>query len=128
MALVDIRHDIALIYKAWWAAKVAPKNAKTSPVTANTANRHIGNIRSLYTDYFKHIGEESRPNLFCNIHFKAKVKKEVPAFENDWVRSELFLLGDAWFESRALTHHIYPDRDRVPPKRNHQSARRCHQA
>jgi integrase len=93
LALLDISRDTALQYKAWWAAKITPKNAKAPPVTANTANRHIGNIRSLYTDYFKHIGEESRPNPFRNIHFKAKVKKEVPAFENDWVRSKLLIPG-----------------------------------
>lgn len=93
MPLVDITRETALTYKAWWAAQVTPKEPGTKEVRANTANRHIGNIRSLYTDYFKHIGEENRPNPFRNIHFKAKVTKEVPAFENEWVRQKLLAPG-----------------------------------
>ena len=38
-------------------------------------------------------GEENRPNPFRNIHFTAKIKKEVPAFENEWVRKRVLAPG-----------------------------------
>ena len=41
-----------------WARQVNPKDDKAKPSAPNSTNRHIGNFRSLYTDYFKHIGEK----------------------------------------------------------------------
>ncbi|MBU2143421.1 MAG: phage integrase SAM-like domain-containing protein, partial [Alphaproteobacteria bacterium] len=64
IALEDITRELALKYQQHWAKQVKPKDEKVSPVAPNTANRHIGNIRSLYGDYFKHVGEEERPNPF----------------------------------------------------------------
>lgn len=93
LKLDDITRDHALEYKSWWAEKISPKSAGVKPVAANTANRHIGNIRSLYSDYFKHVGDEERLNPFLNIHFLSKTLKEVPAFENKWVRNRLLISG-----------------------------------
>lgn len=93
LVLEEITRDHALKYKAWWASKISPKDPSIKPIAANTANRHIGNIRSLYGDYYKHIGEENRPNPFRNIHFTAKTKKDVPAFENDWVQTRVLAPG-----------------------------------
>lgn len=74
IALDEITRELALKYQQHWARQVKPKDGKVSPVAPNTANRHIGNIRSLYGDYFKHVGEEERPNPFRNMHFKAKAR------------------------------------------------------
>lgn len=68
-------------------------SAGHSPVAPNTANRHIGNIRSLYGDYFKHVGEEERPNPFRNMHFKAKARTEVPPYSSEWVRTKVLAPG-----------------------------------
>ncbi|MEM9809663.1 MAG: hypothetical protein AAF788_00395 [Pseudomonadota bacterium] len=54
-------------------------------------NRHLGNVRVLYSAYFKHIGEETRPNPFRNMFFKGKTRVEVPAFENDWVQTKILV-------------------------------------
>lgn len=93
IALEEITRDIALKYQKHWAGQVKPKNPETKPMAPNTANRHIGNIRSLYTDYFKHIGEEERPNPFRNMHFKAKARTEVPPFSSEWVRTKFLAPG-----------------------------------
>lgn len=93
IALEDITRELALKYQAHWAAQIMPKNPKEAPVAPNTANRHIGNIRSLYRDYYKHIGEEERPNPFRNMHFKAKSRTEVPPFSADWVRTRMLVPG-----------------------------------
>ena len=63
------------------------------PLAGNTANRRIGGIRSLYRDYYRHIGEEDRANPFRNISFKAKQKSETPSFESDWVQSKILKPG-----------------------------------
>jgi len=62
-------------------------------VKPNTANRHIGNIRGLYTSYFKHIGEEDKTNPFRNIHFTGSSKSSVAAFENLWVTQRILVPG-----------------------------------
>lgn len=92
-ALVDITRDDALMYKRWWKNRILNPETGTKPVSPNTANRHIGNIRLLYHAYFTHIGEESRPNPFRNLFFKAKSRTEVPGFEDDWVRTRILKPG-----------------------------------
>ena len=93
IALEDITRELALKYQRHWAKQVKPKDEKVSPVAPNTANRHIGNIRSLYGDYFKHVGEEERPNPFRNMHFKAKARTEVPPYSSEWVRTKVLAPG-----------------------------------
>ena len=93
IALEEITRDLALNYQKHWAKQVRPKDQNAKPVAPNTANRHIGNIRSLYADYFKHIGEEERPNPFRNMHFKAKARTEVPPFSSNWVREKILAPG-----------------------------------
>lgn len=72
--MIVTTREIALKYRQYWAKQVKPRDGKVSPVAPSAAKRHIGNIRSLYADYFKHVGEEERPNPFCNMHFKAKAR------------------------------------------------------
>ena len=93
LPLEEITRDLALEYQSHWAKRVKPKDAKTKAVAPNTANRHIGNVRSLYGEYYKHIGEDERPNPFRNMHFKAKTRVEVPPFSSDWVRAKVLAPG-----------------------------------
>ncbi|MEE9380615.1 MAG: DUF6538 domain-containing protein [Hyphomonadaceae bacterium] len=93
IALEDITRELALKYQKHWAKRVKPKAADTKPLAPNTANRHIGNIRSLYADYFKHIGDEERSNPFRNMHFKARARTEVPPFSSEWVRKKVLAPG-----------------------------------
>lgn len=92
LPLVDITRDHALAYHRLWKDRVTGASG-TKPVKPNTANRHIGNIRLLYSAYFKYVGEETRPNPFRNLFFKAKSRSEVPAFPDDWVRSRILAPG-----------------------------------
>ncbi|MEO9969178.1 MAG: DUF6538 domain-containing protein [Hyphomonadaceae bacterium] len=85
----EITRDHALAYKAWWADRVFPKDPSTEPSSGDTANRRIGDIRSLYREYYKHIGQEDRPNPFRSINFKSRQKIEVASFEVDWVRNKI---------------------------------------
>ena len=93
IALEEITRELALDYQKHWAGQVKPKDPKAEAIAPNTANRHIGNIRSLYADYFKHVGEEERANPFRNMHFKAKTRTEVPPFSSEWVREKILAPG-----------------------------------
>jgi integrase len=93
LPLSDITREHALAYQRYWSARVRGGGPDDSPVKPNTANRHIGSIRLLYSSYFKHIGDEQRANPFRNLFFKTKSRAEVPAFPDDWVRSRILRPG-----------------------------------
>ncbi len=93
IALTEITRDHALKYQRWWLSRMTSPKPGETPVMPNTANRHLGNIRQLYEAYFKHIGEEGRPNPFRNMFFKGKTRVEVPAFPNVWVRTKILQPG-----------------------------------
>lgn len=93
LPLVDITRDHALKYQRWWKDRMISPSKGEKPVSPNTVNRHIGNMRVLYRSYFTHIGEEERPNPFRNLFFKAKSRAEVPAFDDAWVREKILRPG-----------------------------------
>jgi len=88
------RNEHAIKYQNWWISRMKPSpDLKKEPVTANTVNRHIGNMRNLYTRYFKHIGEEDRPNPFRSMFFKQKTRVTKPPFSNAWITKEILKPG-----------------------------------
>ncbi len=94
LELTAITREHALAYQRYWASRVTGSGARGSAqVKPNTANRHLGNIRLLYSSYFKHVGDEQRPNPFRNLFFKAKSRTEVPAFPDAWVQSRILKPG-----------------------------------
>jgi len=93
VAMEDITRDMATSYRSWWIERMIPGDEQMKPTKPNTANRHIGNMRRLYEDYFTHVGEEERPNPFRKMFFKEDQESNVPSFENDWVRERVLSLG-----------------------------------
>jgi len=93
LPLADITRDHALAFKNYWSERMRDGPNGKATATPNTANRHIGNVRTVYSAYFKHVGEEERPNPFRNIFFKGKTRTEVPAFDDDWVRTRILRPG-----------------------------------
>ena len=89
-AMTEIVRKDGLDYYKWWAGRLQPKG-KEKPLKANTANRDIGNMRLLYSAYFKHIGDEDRQNPLRNLSFKDSSPTEVPAFSDKWVRSKILI-------------------------------------
>jgi integrase len=107
--IAEITRQDALRYYNWWKDRLVP-SGDSDGLSPNTANRDIGNVRVLCGAYFKHIGEEDRPNPFRNLAFKAKkLKGEVLPFEDDWVRGKILVPGlfegindEAWHILYAL--------------------------
>jgi|AntAceMinimDraft_11_1070367.scaffolds.fasta_scaffold02101_7 hypothetical protein len=85
LGLSEITPEHALAYHRYWSGRVTGGSAGEKPVKPNTANRHMGNIRLLYSACYKHIGEESRQNPFRNLFFKARSRTDMPAFPDDGV-------------------------------------------
>jgi integrase len=72
------RADAKRIYDHW-RERIAP--AEGIPThTASIGNRHLGNLRVLYGEYFSHLGED-RKNPFADFSFSEKVRRKRPAFQ-----------------------------------------------
>lgn len=90
--ILDLERKDAIEFYNWWAKRITAKSdAKRRG--ANTANRDLGNLRKLYKDYCKHIGDEDRPNPFRNLNFKEASLAETPPFEDEWVRTKILVPG-----------------------------------
>lgn len=88
----EITRDHARKYYNWWAGRVAPKNG-AKPLTTNSANRDIGNIRKLFRKFWEYEGEEGRENPFRNLSFAKQPPKDVPCFSNEFVRTRFLEPG-----------------------------------
>ncbi len=93
LAMSDISREDALAYRTWWMERMIPREEGEKPAKPNTANRHIGNMRTLYEAYFAHKGDETRLNPFRKMFFKGESRVDVPPFENDWVRKRILKPG-----------------------------------
>jgi integrase len=93
LPLSDITREKALEYRDWWMKKMQPQADGSAPVAPNTANRHIGNIRSLYVRYFRHIGAADVEDPFRDFYFSGKTEVKRASFSNEWVRSRILVPG-----------------------------------
>lgn len=82
-----ITREHAREFYNWWAGRLIPKGNE-KPLTTNSANRDLGNIRKLYRQYWEFEGEEMRENPFRNLSFAKHKLKDIPHFENDWIRTK----------------------------------------
>lgn len=92
LQMTAISREDALSYRSWWMERMMPEG-DDKPAKPNTANRHIGNMRTLYEAYFAHKGEEERINPFRRMFFKGESRAEVPPFEDEWVRTKILKPG-----------------------------------
>ncbi len=88
----DVTRQDAQQYYNWWKDRVVPKPGREA-LSTKTANRDVGNMRLLYSAYFKYIGEEDRVNPFRNLSFKDRQSTDVPPFEDKWVRERILAPG-----------------------------------
>lgn len=93
LAMTEITRDHGRDYYAWWTERVLGAADGEKRYSPETANKHLGDIRKLYRDYFAHIGEEERTNPFRNLRFRTKKRPEQPVFENAWVREHILKPG-----------------------------------
>ena len=91
--LSDITREVATTYRDWWQSRMLPQKDGSKPITPNTANRHIGNIRSLYKRYFKYRGETDVEDPFRGFFFAGKSTVKRASFSDEWVRTRILVPG-----------------------------------
>lgn len=84
----EITRKEARKFYNWWADKLKP-NGNRKGLSPNSANRDLGNLRLLGTKYWEYEGQESRANPFRKLNFKEDQIKDVPHFEDEWVRGRI---------------------------------------
>lgn len=76
----------------WWGKRVNPEDGSKG-LNPNSANRDLGNMRTLYKSYWAYDGDETRQNPFKNLNYTENFYKDIPPFEDDWVRSKILKPG-----------------------------------
>lgn len=89
-----ITREHALKVWRYWQVRIAPKEGKSTH-TPSSGNRELGSLRTLYAEYYAHIGQMDRVNPFAGLSFseKAKQKKLRPPFPTDWIRNKILQPG-----------------------------------
>ncbi|CAN7177355.1 tyrosine-type recombinase/integrase [Rhizobium rhizogenes] len=87
--LLDITRADANKFHRSWMDRVMGSTGE-DPISGNTANRVIGNMRKLFRSYSAHLGLELK-NPFDGLSFPdAKVmQREVPPFPTAWIRDAI---------------------------------------
>ncbi len=87
--MTEITREHGLKFRNWWFNRIKVGDENGTRPTPNTANRRLGTMRTLYREYFSHIGEEDRPNPFRNLSFKEDKNKKRPPFTVSWMREKI---------------------------------------
>jgi len=102
-----ITRQHVITYRNWWKKRMIASPENPKPAKPNTANRHIGNMRTLYAAFFKYYGDENRQNPFRNVFFKGETKSSVAPFEDKWVQEKILqpgLFNDLRLELRVMIY------------------------
>lgn len=92
LAMVDITRDHGRKFYQHWVKKLAPENGE-SRKSASLGKRRMGDMRILYGEYFKHIGEGDRLNPFDGLTFNEKFKRSRPPFSIEWIQDKILRPG-----------------------------------
>jgi len=90
----SISREHAMKFHAFWRDRILPSEDKNDEDAApsykpNTANKQLGHLRKLYTDYWTYHGQENRENPFRNLSFPDHYEPTTLPFTDDWVRSQI---------------------------------------
>ncbi|WP_082550026.1 DUF6538 domain-containing protein [Mesorhizobium sp. Root157] len=90
--MVDITVDDAQKIYQHWLHRIAPKNGKAT-AGPSSGNRDLGNLRVLYSAYFKYQGDAQRKNPFDGFGFSMKQKRPRPPIPTEWIRDRIMKRG-----------------------------------
>lgn len=86
------REDACKFYK-WWLDRVTPGEGRVKLLSPSSANRDLGNMRKLYAEYFKYLGEDDRQNPFRGLSFAKRQNTERAAFSTEWIAGHILKVG-----------------------------------
>ncbi|MGK2228894.1 MAG: integrase [Devosia sp.] len=89
-----IEREHALKFWRYWQVRIAPKSGRATH-TASSGNREVGSLRTIYGQYFAHLGQMDRANPFAGLSFaeKTKRKKLRPPFPTAWIQDQILRPG-----------------------------------
>ncbi|MBO6507316.1 MAG: hypothetical protein JJ979_02330 [Roseibium sp.] len=82
-------HHAQKVYD-WWMDRITGKhNGKR--MSGNSGNRDLGNLRLIYREVFKRLGDRKRPNPFDGFSFSdpKRLQEDVPPFPVSWIKDSL---------------------------------------
>ena len=89
----EITREHALTMRRYWQRKIAPTDGGRPTHTANSGNRSIGVMRTLYSAYYKYIGQDERKNPFAKLNFEeSEAGKRVP-FPTEFIQEKIMKPG-----------------------------------
>lgn len=88
----DITREDAQAVHAYWMAKIAPTKGAPSH-SASTGNRDLGNLRTIYADWFKYFGQPEVSNPFDGLSFSDKSRRTRPPFSVSWIKDRFLTHG-----------------------------------
>ncbi|MDR3418986.1 MAG: tyrosine-type recombinase/integrase [Nevskia sp.] len=94
--IADVTRDHALAIWRVWQRRVAPTERLSKPThAATTGNRELGALRTIYSAYFKHMGEPDKANPFEGLSFKERhTRRRIrPPFEKQWLVDQILRPG-----------------------------------
>lgn len=74
LPMVDITREHAIKFRKHWLQRMNPTDG-SEPIGGSLANRDIGNMRTLYREYFAYIGDDTRQNPFDGLSVEEKTGK-----------------------------------------------------
>jgi len=89
--LDEVTADHGRVVYDWWARRVAGEDGPK--MSANSANRDLGDLRRIYREVSKRLGSSSGPNPFADLTFREskRQKKKRPPFPEIWIREKLLV-------------------------------------
>jgi len=88
LSMDEITRTQAREFYDWWTSRLFPK-CNEKPLSADSANRDLSNLRNLFQEYWIFEGEETRENPFRNLRFKGVTYKDIPPFSDPWVQKRI---------------------------------------
>ena len=85
----EITREDALKLHKWWSDQITAADTKNRR-SASSGNRDLGNMRALFREYHKYMGDHTIQNPFDGLSFVEKVKNSRPPFSVKWI-TEKFL-------------------------------------
>lgn len=109
MDMRAIERDHALRFYDWWASRIKGDGDRKG-LSGNSGNRDLGNMRRIYKEVFKRLGERDRQNPFDGLSFAdpKRLQETPPPFPVAWIKDKL-LVVESYAALRANTKGLNPE-------------------
>ena len=94
--LEDITDEDAIRFYDWWQDRITGK-VGGKKLSGNSGNRDIGNLRRIFREVSKRMGDRKRTNPFDGLSFQdpKRLRETPPPFPTSWIRDKL-LVADSY--------------------------------